>query len=187
MVRARSCVIDNSTFRAKHPWHLDKECFTSMILAPNLVMQSLTVLEDHCATVKWITSSSGHSSPSAYLAQYEQWAITRMADVEKIRSYPSSLTKINQSFFLCDGCLYLTSRPDQWMWGRGNVVIIIIIIVKLKDQCPMPNHHYYHCHHYHHYHHYYHVLILPLVRTNECEVGGDVGEEGLPEPGRSHG
>ena len=51
---------------------LDKEFFTSMILAPNLVMQSLTVLEDHCATVKWITISSGHSSPSAYLAQYEQ-------------------------------------------------------------------------------------------------------------------
>ena len=32
-----------------------------------MVMQSLTVLEDHWATVKLITSSSGHSSPSAYL------------------------------------------------------------------------------------------------------------------------
>ena len=39
-----------------------------MILAPNMVMQSLTVLEDHWATVKLITSSSGHSSPSVYLA-----------------------------------------------------------------------------------------------------------------------
>ena len=41
------------------------ECLlTSMILAPNLATVSRTVLLDHCATVKWITSSSGHSSPS---------------------------------------------------------------------------------------------------------------------------
>ena len=30
-------------------------------------------------------------------------------------------------------------------------------------------------------------FISPLLRPDEGEVGGDVGEERLPEPGRSHG
>ena len=31
----------------------------------------------------------------------------------------------------------------------------------------------------------YQIFISPLLRPYECEVGGDVGEERLPEPGRS--
>ena len=41
---------------------------TSTILAPDLMMVSLTVRLDHWATVKCMTSSSGHSSPSSYLS-----------------------------------------------------------------------------------------------------------------------